>query len=77
MVITKVIWLYNTEGQYYHGMVVNYRFYNIGPGGNMGPRYALQLVFYENHEVANNFATIKAREKTKHIFGILRILEFF
>ncbi len=33
MVITTVIWLYNTEWQYYHGMAVNYRskkFYNIG-----------------------------------------------
>ncbi len=34
MVIAMVIWLYSTEGQYYHGMVVNYRgkkFCNIGP----------------------------------------------
>ncbi len=34
MVITTVIWLYNTEWQYYHEMAVNYRgkkFYNIGP----------------------------------------------
>jgi len=31
---TKVMMLYNTERQYDHGMVVNYRgkkFYNIGP----------------------------------------------
>ncbi len=34
MVITKVMWLYNTEWWYYHGMAVNYhgkKFYNIGP----------------------------------------------
>jgi hypothetical protein len=34
MVNTKLIWLYNTERQYYHGMAVNYRgkkFYNIEP----------------------------------------------
>jgi hypothetical protein len=33
-VITKVIYLYNTELWYYHGMAVNYhgkQFYNIGP----------------------------------------------
>ncbi len=34
MVITKVIYLYNTEWWSYHGMAVNYhgkKFYNIGP----------------------------------------------
>ncbi len=33
-VITKVMWLYNTECWYDHGMALNYRgkmFYNIGP----------------------------------------------
>jgi hypothetical protein len=35
MVITKVVWVYNKEWWYYHGMTVNYlgkKFYNIGPG---------------------------------------------
>jgi hypothetical protein len=33
MVITKVVWVYNTEWWHYHGMTVNYlgkKFYNIG-----------------------------------------------
>jgi hypothetical protein len=30
----------------------------------------------KNHEIANNSATIEAREK-KHRFGILRILDIF
>jgi hypothetical protein len=41
MVITTVIWLYNTEWWYYHGMAVKYlgkKFYNISPrsGGTAG-----------------------------------------
>ncbi len=33
--------------------------------------------FVKNHKIANNPATTEAREKNKHIFGILRILEIF
>jgi hypothetical protein len=35
MVITKVVWVYNTEWWHYHGITVNFlgkKFYNIGPG---------------------------------------------
>ena len=31
----------------------------------------------KNHKIANNPTTTKAREKIKHRFGILRILEIF
>jgi hypothetical protein len=30
----------------------------------------------ENHKIATNSATAKAREKNKHIFVILKILDF-
>jgi hypothetical protein len=33
--------------------------------------------YVKNHKIAYNSATTEAREKNKHIFGILRILEFF
>ena len=51
MVITKVIWLYNIEWQYYHGMAVNYRgkkFYNIGP-------WNIQIVYLD---MENNFSLV-------------------
>jgi hypothetical protein len=46
-------------------------------GGSMVPRCVLQLLFSENHKIAENSTTTKAREKNKHRFGILIILEFF
>ncbi len=33
------------------------------PPGNMGLGYVLQLLFGENHKIANNSTTNKAREK--------------
>ncbi len=35
--------------------------------------YNLYLV--KSHKIANNVATIEAREQNKHRFGILRVLE--
>ncbi len=49
----------------------------LSPGGSMGPRYVLQLLFSENSKIANNSATTGAKEKNKHRFGIGRILEIF
>jgi hypothetical protein len=31
----------------------------------------------KSHKIANNSATAKAREKNRHRFGILRIIEIF
>jgi hypothetical protein len=31
----------------------------------------------KSHKISNNLATTEAREKNKHIFGVLRILEKF
>jgi hypothetical protein len=45
-------------------------------GGSMVPRYVLQLLF-KNHKIAKNTTTTKAREKNKHIYGTLGILEMF
>jgi hypothetical protein len=33
--------------------------------------------FVKNHKIAKNSTTTKAREKNKHRFRILRILQFF
>jgi hypothetical protein len=43
------------------------------PGGSIGPSYVLQLLYSENHKIADNSATTKAIEKNRNTFGILRI----
>jgi len=57
MVITKVIYLYNTEWWYYHGMAVNYhgnKFYNIGPWSQ-----CYKISIYCHSTVAPSFCVIK------------------
>jgi len=39
------------------------------------PDMVCNFYLVKNHKIANNSTTIEAREKNKHIFGILRILE--
>ena len=39
------------------------------------PDMVCNFYLVKNHKIANNSATIEAREKNKHIFGILGILE--
>jgi hypothetical protein len=46
-------------------------------GGSMGPRYVLGLLFREKSLNCYNSTTTKAREKNKHWFGILGILDIF
>jgi hypothetical protein len=41
----------------------------------MGPGYIMQLLFGEKLQICNNSITAKAREKSKHRFGILRNLK--
>ncbi len=43
------------------------------PGGNMVPRYVLQLLFCEKDKITKNSTTTKASEKNKHRFGTLRL----
>jgi hypothetical protein len=40
-------------------------------------RYVLKLLKVNNNKIAKKSKTTKAREKDKHRFGILRILEIF
>ncbi len=47
------------------------------PGGSMGSRYVLEVLLANIKTIIKNSATTEACEKNKHIFGILRILEFF
>jgi hypothetical protein len=62
-------------------MAVNYCgicFKTLAPGGSTGPRYIFyNFYLVKNQKIANNSATTEAREKNKHIIGILRILENF
>jgi hypothetical protein len=37
--------------------------------GSMGPRYILQLLFIENHKIANNPTTTNTREIQAHIWN--------
>jgi hypothetical protein len=36
----------------------------------------VQIYFVKNHKIAKNLTTTKAREKNKHIFGIIGTLYF-
>ncbi len=45
----------------------------LPPGGILGLKYVLQLSFSKNYKIANNLATIEAREK---ISTYLESLEF-
>jgi hypothetical protein len=38
-------------------------FMKLTPGGSMDHRYALQLLFSENHKITNTSATTKTRGK--------------
>jgi hypothetical protein len=50
----------------------------LPPGGSMGPRYVLQLLFCENFaKVSLTQLPLKLEKKKEHRFGILRILEIF
>jgi hypothetical protein len=41
----------------------------------MGPRYVFQLLYNFNHKIANNSATLEAKEKNKRTFGTVKNLE--
>jgi hypothetical protein len=43
----------------------------------MVPQICFVTFFVKNHKIAKNSTTAEAREKNKHRFGILRILELF
>ncbi len=58
-----VILIYNTEWWFYCVMAVNKSFIELAPGGSMGPRYGLWLLFSERHKIDNNSTTTKATEK--------------
>ncbi len=42
-----------------------------------GSRYDLNFKLVKNHKIANDSITTKAKDKNKHRFGILKILEIF
>ncbi len=41
----------------------------------MGPIYVLHFYLVKNNKIANDLAATEARDKNKHQFGVLRILE--
>jgi hypothetical protein len=41
------------------------------------PDMFCNFYFVKSHKMSNNSTTTEAREKNKHIFGVLRILEKF
>jgi hypothetical protein len=43
-------------------------FITLGPGGSMGTRYVLQLLFGENRKITNNSVATNARDKIKQRF---------
>ncbi len=43
----------------------------------MGSRYVSEVLLANVKKIIKNSETTEAREKNKHIFGMLRILEFF
>jgi hypothetical protein len=43
-------------------------FITFGPGGSMGTRYVLQLLFGENRKITNNSIVAQARETIKQRF---------
>jgi hypothetical protein len=49
----------------------------VPPGGSMVPGYVLQLLFCEKSQNSKSSTATKAREKNKHRFRILGILEIF
>jgi hypothetical protein len=45
--------------------------------GSTGSKYVFKILFYRKIKIANNSTTIDAREKNKHRFEILEILDKF
>jgi hypothetical protein len=50
-----IFWQKDFGAKAAHKMLVK-----LTPGGSIGPRYVLQLLFSENHKIVNNSATTEA-----------------